>query len=268
VKVRGRLPGGRAADERAADERAAMERGIVQPVTTANTPTLAPRVLLAATQNDFQWLADRIAPQVAAKRNLYASRLIQTTSEAGELTVAGPFMGSAYAVMLLETLLTWGAGEFLFLGWCGGIHRGIEVGDLLWATDAFIDEGTSPSYGQEWQGRVSAPAGRLAKRAAKVLAREAIAFRQGPLWTTDAVFRETPSKVKRFQQAGALAVEMEVSALYSAAAFHKMPCLALLTVSDLLTDGTWRPGFKAERFNTNRRRLCEAALKICLEKEP
>jgi purine-nucleoside phosphorylase len=224
-------------------------------------------VLLAATQNDFQWLAAQVAAQAASKRHLYSSRLIQLTSEEGELTVVGPLMGCAYAVMLLETLLAWGAREFLFLGWCGGIHREIKVGDLLWATEALIDEGTSPSYGQEWQGRVPAPDGQLAERAAEVLERETIAFRRGPVWTTDAVFRETPSKVRHYRQAGALAVEMEVSALYSAATFHKVPCLALLTVSDLLTDGTWRPGFKAERFNTNRRRLCEAALKICLEKE-
>lgn len=244
------------------------ERGIVQPVISANSPTIAPRVLLAATQNDFQWLADQAAPHAVSKRKLYASQLIQIVSEQCELTVVGSLMSAPYAVMLLETLLAWGAREFLFLGWCGGIHREIAVGDLLWATEAHIDEGTSPSYGQKWQGWVSASGRRLAERAAKVLDREAIALRRGPVWTTDAVFRETPSKVRRYQQAGALAVEMEVSALYSAAAFHGVPCLALLAVSDLLADGTWRPGFKAERFNTNRRRLCEAALKICFEQEP
>jgi purine-nucleoside phosphorylase len=248
--------------------RAPEERGIVQPVITAKTPVLAPRVLLAASQNDFKWLAAQVVPSSLSQRKLYSSCLIQTEAEAGGLTVVGPLMGAPYAVMLLEILLTWGAREFLFLGWCGGIHREIKVGDLLWTTGAYIDEGTSPSYGQEWQGRVAAPGGQLAERAAKVLSRDAMALRRGPVWTTDAVFRETPSKVRRFQAAGALAVEMEVSALYSAAAFHNASCLALLCVSDLLADDTWQPGFKTERFNTNRRRLCEAALKICLEKDP
>jgi purine-nucleoside phosphorylase len=245
--------------------RAPEGRGIVQPVVTANAPTLAPRVLLAATQIDFQWLLQQVAPQIASKRKLYTSQLVQVVSERGDLTLVGPLMGAPYAVMLQEILLTWGAREFLFVGWCGGIQREIEIGDLLWVTSAHIDEGTSPSYGQRWQGLVSAPAGRLAERAAKVLQSEATDFRRGPVWTTDAVFRETPEKVRRYQAAGALAVEMEVSALYSAAALHKAACLALLTVSDLLADGTWRPGFKAQRFTANRRRLCEAALKICLE---
>jgi purine-nucleoside phosphorylase len=177
-------------------------------------------------------------------------------------------MGAPYAVMLLETLVAWGAREFLFVGWCGAIQADIEVGDLIWATAAHIDEGTSPSYGQPWQGRVAIAAPALGQRVKGVARREDLYLRRGAVWTTDAVFRETPAKVRGFQQAGVLAVEMEVSALYSAAAFHGCACLALLTVSDLLADLTWRPGFKEERFNTNRRRLCKAALTTCLEKDP
>jgi purine-nucleoside phosphorylase len=177
-------------------------------------------------------------------------------------------MGAPYAVMLLETLLAWGARDLLFVGWCGAIQAGLKVGDLIWATEARIDEGTSPSYGQSWQGRVVASARGLAARAAQVLKREGIAVQRGGVWTTDAIFRETPTKVRGFQQAGVLAVEMEVSALYSAAAYYGADLLALLTVSDSLADLTWRPGFRDEAFHANRRRLCEAALKICLEKDP
>jgi purine-nucleoside phosphorylase len=247
---------------------AEAEAGIVQPVRSARSPVLAPRALLAATQADMGWLTRRVAPHTAHSRGLYTSRLVQTASERGELTLVGPLMGAPYAVMLLETLLAWGAREFLFLGWCGAIQPDLGVGDLVWAVDAHIDEGTSPSYGQSWQGAVAASGRALARRTAAVLKREGLALRQGRVWTTDAIFRETPAKVKHHQGAGTLAVEMEVSALYSAAAFHGASAQALLCVSDLLADLTWRPGFKNEAFNTNRQRLCAAALKICLEKDP
>jgi purine-nucleoside phosphorylase len=247
---------------------AGAEAGIVQPVRSAKSPVLAPRVLLIAPQADMDWLVRRVAPHTAHARNLYTSRLVQTVSDQGELSLVGPLMGAPYAVMLLETLLSWGAREFLFMGWCGAIQPDLKAGDLIWATDALIDEGTSPSYGRSWQGWVAASGRALSKRAAAVLAGEGLAARRGRVWTTDAIFRETPTKVKHHQRAGNLAVEMEVSALYSAAAFHGVPALALLSVSDLLADLTWRPGFKSETFNTNRRRLCHAALKICLENRP
>jgi purine-nucleoside phosphorylase len=246
----------------------AAEVGIVQPVHTAKTPVLAPRVLMAATQVDVDWLVRHAAAHVQGSRRLYTSRLIQTASHRGDLTIVGPLMGAPYAAMLLETLLAWGAREFLFVGWCGGIDPGAAIGDLIWADAAHIDEGTSPAYGQQWQGCVKPSGSRLAQRAAKVLGGADLELHQGSVWTTDAIFRETPSKVAHFQKAGALAVEMEVSAIYSAAAFHGAASLALLVVSDLLADYVWRPGFKHDEFKHNRQRLCEAALKICLEKDP
>ncbi|MDJ0780501.1 MAG: nucleoside phosphorylase [Desulfosarcinaceae bacterium] len=244
------------------------EMGIVQPVRSAKTPVLQRRVLLAAAQADAAYLAQRVAPHVTHSRQLYTSRLIQTASERGTLSVVGPLMGAPYAVMLMETLVAWGAREFCFLGWCGAIQREIAVGDLLWVTEAHIDEGTSPSYGQRWQGRVRAPAHGLGHRADRVLRDDGLPALKGAVWTTDAIFRETPAKVKRFRAAGALAVEMEVSALYAAAEFHEISCLALLTVSDRVVDNIWQPGFKTEIFQTNRRRHCEAALRICLEEDP
>lgn len=248
--------------------RPSAEVGIVQPIRTANTPVLAPRVLLAATQVDVDFLARQVKPYVSRSRQLYTSRLIQAASDEEELTLVGPLMGAPYAVMLLETLMAWGAREFLFVGWCGAIDPGTAIGDLIWADAAHIDEGTSPAYGQQWQGWVKPSGPSLAQRAAGVLKDQDLELRRGPVWTTDAIYRETPAKVTRFQKAGALAVEMEVSALYSAAAFHGVSILALLIVSDLLADYVWRPGFKNDHFKRNRQRLCEAALKICLEKDP
>ena len=258
---------GRAAAAEAAAE-AVAEAGIVKPIRNAKTPTLAPRVLMAATPVDLDFLARQTQAHAAGSRKLYTSRLIHTASARGELTIVGPLMGAPYAVMLLETLVAWGACEFLFVGWCGALTHEIAIGDLLWASEAHIDEGSSPAYGQQWQGRVPPSGEGLGQRAAAQLEAQGLQLRRGPVWTTDAIFRETPTKVAHFQKKGALAVEMEVSALYSAAAFHGVSILALLTVSDSLADDVWRPGFRNDDFKRNRQRLCEAALKICLEKDP
>ncbi len=85
---------------------------------------------------------------------------------------------------------------------------------------------------------------------------------QGPVWTTDAIYRETPKKVAWFREQGALAVEMECSALFSVAAFRNVEVAALLVVSDSLAAGNWDPGFARTRFKTARQEACEAILAV------
>jgi hypothetical protein len=60
-------------------------------------------------------------------------------------------------------------------------------------------------------------------------------FTKGPIWTTDAIYRETPEKVTAYQQQNILAVEMEVSALLAVASFRSVQMAALLVVSDELS---------------------------------
>ena len=64
------------------------------------------------------------------------------------------------------------------------------------------------------------------------------------------------------QAQGALAVEMEMSAVFTVAAFREMEAAGLLVVSDELSDYTWRPGFKTPGFNEAREKSCRAALTL------
>ena len=88
---------------------------------------------------------------------------------------------------------------------------------------------------------------------------------RGPVWTTDAPFRETPAKVSDYQRRGALAVEMECSALFTVAAFRAVSAAALLVVSDELSSLTWRPGFRDPRFTRGREAACDAIGRLCSE---
>ena len=50
---------------------------------------------------------------------------------------------------------------------------------------------------------------------------------------------------------------MEVSALWSVARFRGVDLGAILVVSDELSTGSWRPGFKQERFVRARQDACQ-----------
>ncbi len=92
--------------------------------------------------------------------------------------------------------------------------------------------------------------------------------REGLIWTTDAVFRETADKVRHYRDLGALGVEMELSALYTVGKHLDIELGAVLVVSDELSTFKWRPGFKTDRFKAARNAVCEAIASYVEQSQP
>jgi nucleoside phosphorylase len=188
-------------------------------------------------------------------RSLFNSRLQLPAAPSGACLV-GPVMAAAYAVMLLETLAARGARRVLYFGWCGALDANIEIGDVVVPAGSVVDEGTSPAYGVGAGSRVAPTPGWQQTVHGAVTAIRDLVVHQAVVWTTDAVFRETPRRVAHFTEAHqARAVEMEVSALFSAADFLGVQMAAVLVVSDSLAGGQWRPGFSSPRFLQTRKAL-------------
>jgi uridine phosphorylase len=226
-------------------------KGIVQPIVTPQTPRIGPMGVLSATRTDLHALMAVLGLGNGRSRSLYMSQL--HIRDDG-VFLSGPVMGAPYAVMVLETLAAWGAKEVIFLGWCGAISPNVQIGDILVPTLAWIDEGTSRAYSPE-VCQSSLPSAPLTRGITTLLKNDAIPIHEGAIWTTDAIFRETPDKVKHFQDMGALAVEMELSALFTVSAFLGIALSAILVVSDDLSNLSWKHGFKDVRFVETRQKL-------------
>jgi purine-nucleoside phosphorylase len=238
-------------------------REIVSPVKNASFKGLPPTAVLVASQPDLADLRKMALKEGLTSRSLYNSNLYWNDEKRGDgFVLCGPMVGAPYAVMIMETLAAWGVTEFIFFGWCGAISDKVKCGDIILPQSAYIDEGTSAHY-QELTGALSAASLDLVADLEQILKASDIDFHKGPIWTTDAIFRETEAKVAHFQQKGAIGVEMELSALFSAARFRKLKAAGILAVSDTLADFVWRPGFKEKRFKTNRRRICEVINSLC-----
>ncbi len=231
-------------------------KGIVQPIVTPNTPRIGPLGVLSATRTDMPVLITALELE-NRRRDLYMSHLYVRDDG---VFLSGPFMGAPYSVMILETLAAWGAKQIIFLGWCGTISTSISIGDILVPTLAWIDEGTSQAYSSNL---IASPSDAMTCSIKSALKSCALPFHEGAIWTTDAIFRETPDKVKHFQNKGALAVEMELSALLTVSAFLGVALSAILVVSDDLSSLTWKPGFKDKRFVDTRHRLAAVIAEIC-----
>jgi uridine phosphorylase len=178
------------------------------------------------------------------------------------VSFVGPIIGAPYAVMLFETLIAWGARSFIFFGWCGAISPDVKIGDILIPTSAVVDEGTSIHYLQPRESVVH-PSPATTGLIKTILSDRDIAFHEGRIWSTDAIFRETPDKVSHYQSSGVVAVEMELSALFSVGRFRNVDVGGILVVSDELSTLKWHPGFKDERFKQGRKSACEVIRQIC-----
>ncbi|WP_300669675.1 nucleoside phosphorylase [Desulfoluna sp.] len=227
-----------------------MTTGIVTP---PSGPDIPEKVVLVATQPDFSELVKSMGAQ-EVKGVPMPMRLFQ----AGDTAIAGPFMGAPQAVMLLENLVAWGGKYFLMAGWCGSLTGKLAIGETLLVTGAYVDEGTSLHYGVETTGHCVSPSVSQTAFVRDILSTSGTPVVEGKAWTTDAIYRETPERINRFKDLGAVAVEMESSALFTAACYRKVKLAALMTVSDDVSGLSWSKGFGTPRFKEGRKRTLGA----------
>ena len=188
------------------------------------------------------------------------------------VSFVGPYMGAPYAAMILETLIARGVRQIIVMGWCGSISPTVNIGDILMPDAAISHEGTSMNYMDSpedfpviYPPAPPSSAMGLAGNIAGFFDEKKIPFKKGCIWTTDAIYRETRQKVDFFHSRGALAVEMECSALFAVAAHHGVELVALLVVSDDLSGTRWKPAFKSEAFSGARRQVSHALMDFCTQ---
>ena len=241
------------------------EDAIVNPVKGRNPPDPKPIALMVSSEMDLDCLCNLINFKDDQSRVLHYSKFFSPKDSEYNFSITGPFAGAPYAVMLLEALVVWGASRIIFYGWCGAVSDSVKIGDVIVATSAFVDEGTSKHYGYNEisDNSVALPSFGLTEKIKDLLRQSGIFFHEGPVWSTDAIYRETPEKVGYFRKRGALAVEMELSAVFTAARFRNIETAGLLVVSDEISAMKWRPGFREIRFKESRIAACEALIKIC-----
>jgi uridine phosphorylase len=249
----------------ASADRGSVDDAVVKPVKGKRTPDTGRLAVLVGTLVDFDELMRSMGLSAQRPYPLLTSRLyIRARDDAEPVSLVGPMVGAPYAVMLLETLVAWGVRQFFFFGWCGAVSPVVKIGDIVLPTAAFIDEGTSVHYCDSREApRVSHPTPASVERIRHIQEPENTRLHAGAVWTTDAIFRETPDKIRRFQAEGALAVDMEMSALFSAAHYRGVDIGGILVVSDELSSLNWLPGFKTEAFASGRSLACKMIKRLC-----
>jgi purine-nucleoside phosphorylase len=234
---------------------------IVQPRPLRGLADLPPFALIVGNDHDLT-LCRHAFGRTTVSGKLFFARISQHVDQGRAAVLAGPVIGAPQAAMVLETLIAGGVEQVVYLGWCGSIVSHLRIGDFVLPPRAFINEGTSPQYQTTVKQPIANASRMLVNLIAGHMSELGIPFQEKAVWTTDAIFRETKNRVAYFRSQGAVAVEMETSALFTVAGFRDVRIGSVLVVSDELDTGKWKPGFQHRRFQQSREKMIEVALRL------
>ncbi len=178
-----------------------------------------------------------------------------------EISVFGTPLGCPQAAIMLERLIAMGAKQIFAFGCCGSLQPDLQVGDLVIPTEALGEEGTSAHYPLPKGARPGADQ-EMTRVCCEKSREKDFRATAGKVWTTDALFRETQEKTRRYSQIGLLAVEMEMSALFTIAAYRKIRLGGLMVVSDELSSLKWKTGFLNPSFWGDSRKAARLVIEI------
>ena len=209
---------------------------------------------------------DRIADHCEDAETVAQNReykLVNASYEGRELTICSTGIGSPSAAIAAEELAAVGVDTLLRVGTTGALQSGIEIGDMVVATGAAKDEGTTKRY--EDVSVPAVPDYEVLSALVDVTEARGEDIHVGPIATDDAFYAETEAYVDAWEDAGLLAVEMEAAALFTLARRKGLRAGAICTVDGNLVEGTQKGETEAEELPEKAKNNVDRAIEIALD---
>ncbi len=173
--------------------------------------------------------------------------------------------GAARAVEPVHAFSQVGTPLALQIGSCGALQANVITGDIVLAEPALIGEGASQYYGGDKQSEGSTE---LIDYAERAFTDRGFTVHRGPVLTTSALFAQPPERIQQWRDAGIVAVDMETSAVFTAARYFGIKAVSCLFVWDELLAGR---SFLSNYSNDEKKRqksaneaLMDVAIEIAL----
>jgi uridine phosphorylase len=208
---------------------------------------------------------DRIARRCEDARVVSENReykLVNATYDGTDLTICSTGIGSPSAAVAVEELAAVGVETMIRPGTTGALQTDIDIGDMVVATGAAKDEGTTKRY--EAVEYPAVPDYEVLSALVESADADEGGVHVGPIATDDAFYAEDEAYFTDREAAGILAVEMEAAALFTLARRKGLRAGAVCTVDGNLLEGTQK-GETAEaelpeKARNNVARMIEIAL--------
>ena len=147
------------------------------------------------------------------------------------------FCGAPGAAVTLEELHAMGCKKFIVCGGAGALTKDSKVGEIVVATSAVRDEGTSYHYIEP--SREIACHKETVETVVACLKEMGVPFTTGKTWTSDAIYRETPDMIELRRSEGCVTVEMEAAAFFAVSQYYNIPLAQLLYAGDDVSGEVW-----------------------------
>jgi uridine phosphorylase len=166
--------------------------------------------------------------------------------------------GGRYApdtAITTEILCGAGAEALIRVGSCGSLQDNIKIGDLVIVTGALRGDGTSRYYVAESFSTIahSDIVGALKQAADELKVR----YHLGWIFTTDALFQETPELIQQLNQQNISSIDMVTSSFLTISQVRGKKAGAVLAVSDECLHGKF--GFRDPAFFAAEQKTIEVA---------
>ena len=173
-----------------------------------------------------------------------------------KVTVGNGGRFAADSAITSEVICSGGVKYVIRAGSCGAMDEKIAVGDIILANGVLRGDGVTPYYVKE-DFKTVPDSDVLAKleQAAKQAGSQ---IHTGPVWTTDALLRETREIVEEKRSKGAIAVDMVSSSLLTIAQLNQVKAGSILVVSDNLITGEL--GFINPKYYDGENQIIKIAL--------
>ncbi|NHI94557.1 MAG: hypothetical protein EAX96_18850 [Candidatus Lokiarchaeota archaeon] len=149
-----------------------------------------------------------------------------------EISIISSGIGCPATSLKLEALRDMQIKAIVRFDLCGSLTNDVEIGDIVIANRAICGDGTSPHYWNFEKEKIIDCNEELFKKFTKILDENEVKYHVGPVWTTDALFKETPELIQRALNKSGIAIDMETSIIYTYGKLYEIPSISIMIVSD------------------------------------
>ena len=198
-----------------------------------------PKTIIVTWQNSFLKSAEAYnAKPVWSFSKQSREKVYEITYKEKKYSFAPIGIGGPNTASFMEEQAILGAKNFIFIGSCGALVNDAKHRIII-PDRAYRDEGTSWHYIPDTEEYIDIP---TIDSTLNVVKNMVFDYEVGNVWTTDAVYRETPSAVKYYKDKGCVAVDMECASIMAAAKYLGVNAYQFFFTADSLASGSWKKG--------------------------
>lgn len=167
--------------------------------------------------------------------------------------------GGPVCAAVIEEMAYLGVKYVIGYGYSGSLREEFIPGSIVLASSGIVSDGTSREYSKSSEVKASE---HLMTQYDKLDAYLRDGVLPGKTWTTDAIYREYPSKIQSWLQAGADFVNMDTSHFYAVSSAVGIEALYFSLISDYVGGEKWKQQF--QNLGQSRAQLHQIVLKLAV----